>query len=73
MDPDADEGLIGLGDAKAIAGFIERIGRRKLIVPIYEELAKSDDGKQFAIGVYEKAKAGYHPMTRGSVEKVLGL
>jgi leukotriene-A4 hydrolase len=57
----------------AIAAFIERIGRRKLIVPIYEELAKSDDGKQFAIGVYEKAKAGYHPMTRGSVEKVLGL
>ncbi len=57
----------------AIAAFIERIGRRKLIVPIYEELAKSEDGKQFAIGVYGKAKAGYHPMTRGSVEKVLGL
>ena len=57
----------------AIAAFIERIGRRKLIIPIYEELAKSEDGKRFAIGVYEKAKAGYHPLTRGSVEKVLGL
>ena len=57
----------------AIAAFIERIGRRKLIIPIYEELARSEDGKRFAIGVYEKAKAGYHPLTRGSVEKVLGL
>ena len=57
----------------AIAAFIERIGRRKLIIPIYEELARSEDGKRFAIGVYEKAKPGYHPLTRGSVEKVLGL
>lgn len=57
----------------AIAAFIERIGRRKLIIPIYEELARSEDGKRFAIGVYEKAKGGYHPLTRGSVEKVLGL
>ena len=56
-----------------IAAFIERIGRRKLIVPIYEALAKTDDGKQFAIGVFEKARSGYHPLTRGSVAKVLGL
>ena len=56
-----------------IAAFIERIGRRKLVVPIYEELAKSEEGKQFAIGVYRKAKPGYHPMTQGSVEKALGL
>ncbi|MCB1578162.1 MAG: leukotriene A4 hydrolase C-terminal domain-containing protein, partial [Xanthomonadales bacterium] len=32
----------------AIAAFIERIGRRKLIIPIYEELARSEDGKRFA-------------------------
>jgi leukotriene A-4 hydrolase/aminopeptidase len=64
----------GYSEARpAIAAFIERIGRRKLIIPIYEELAKSEDGKRFAIGVFEKARAGYHPLTRGSVEKVLGL
>ncbi|MBN8482197.1 MAG: M1 family metallopeptidase [Xanthomonadales bacterium] len=56
-----------------IATFILRIGRRKLIIPIYEALAKTEDGKQFAIGVFEKAKAGYHPLTRGSVAKVLGV
>ena len=56
-----------------IAAFIERIGRRKLVVPIYEELAKTDDGKAFAKTVYQKARPGYHPMTQASVDKVLGL
>jgi leukotriene-A4 hydrolase len=64
----------GYTDARPqIAAFIERIGRRKLVVPIYEELAKSDDGKQFAIAVYKKARPGYHPMTQGTVDKVLGI
>ncbi len=64
----------GYADARPqIATFIQRIGRRKLILPIYEALAKTDEGKQFAIGVFEKAKAGYHPLTRGSVAKVLGI
>ena len=64
----------GYTDARPqIAAFIERIGRRKLVVPIYEELAKTPDGKAFAIEVYAKAKPGYHPLTQGSVEKVLGL
>jgi leukotriene-A4 hydrolase len=56
-----------------LASFIERIGRRKLIIPIYEELAKTEEGKQFAINIYNKAKSGYHPLTQGSVAKVLGL
>ena len=56
-----------------IAAFIERIGRRKLIVPIYEALAKSEEGRQFAIGVFNKARDGYHPLTRSSVAKVLDL
>jgi leukotriene-A4 hydrolase len=64
----------GYTDARPqIAAFIERIGRRKLVVPIYEELANSDDGKQFAIAVYKKARPGYHPMTQGTVDKVLGI
>ncbi len=56
-----------------IGEFIGHIGRRKLVVPIYEELAKTSEGKAFAIEVYRKAKPGYHPLTQGSVEKVLGL
>ncbi len=64
----------GYAEARpALAAFIERIGRRKLVVPIYAELARTEDGKQFAIASYRKAKPGYHPLTRASVEKVLGL
>ena len=64
----------GYTDARPqIAAFMERIGRRKLVVPIYAELAKSDEGKTFAITVYQKAKPGYHPLTQASVEKVLGM
>jgi len=55
----------------AIAEFLARIGRRKLIMPIYEALAESDEGREFALGVYRRAKPGYHPITVGSVEAVL--
>ena len=47
------------------------IGRRILVVPLYEALAKTPDGKAFAQKVYAEAKPGYHPMTRSAVEKAL--
>ena len=55
----------------AMAGYMTRIGRRYLVVPLYEALAKTAEGRDFARGVYAKAKAGYHPMTQASIEKVL--
>jgi len=48
-----------------------RIGRRILVVPLYEQLAKTEAGRTFAEKVYAEAKAGYHPMTRAAVEKTL--
>ncbi len=48
-----------------------RIGRRILVVPLYEALAKTPQGKTLAEKIYAEAKPGYHPMTRGAVEKVL--
>ena len=56
----------------AMAEYMTRIGRRYLVVPLYEALAKTPDGRDFARGVYAKAKDGYHPMTQSSIEKVLG-
>ncbi|HVT31688.1 MAG TPA: M1 family metallopeptidase [Rhodanobacteraceae bacterium] len=55
----------------AMADYMTRIGRRYLVVPLYEALAKTPEGLAFARGVYAKAKAGYHPMTRASIEKAL--
>jgi len=55
----------------AMAAYMTRIGRRYLVVPLYEALAKTPDGRAFARDVYAKAKPGYHPMTRVSIEKAL--
>lgn len=48
-----------------------RIGRRILVVPLYEALAKTSDGRVLAEQVYAQAKPSYHPMTRAAVEKAL--
>jgi leukotriene-A4 hydrolase len=48
-----------------------RIGRRILVVPLYEALAKTPDGRAFAEKVYAQAKPGYHPMTRAAVDRAL--
>ena len=48
-----------------------RIGRRKLIVPLYRDLAATPEGKALATKIFAKAKAGYHSMARTSVEQIL--
>ncbi|MGN6151175.1 MAG: M1 family metallopeptidase [Lysobacteraceae bacterium] len=55
----------------AIAAFLERVGRRKLIMPTYEALVQTEAGLALAKQVFEKAKPGYHPITTGSVQKVI--
>ncbi|WP_297801070.1 M1 family metallopeptidase [Arenimonas sp. GDDSR-1] len=55
----------------AMEKFLTAIGRRKLIMPIYGELAKSEEGRAFAAAVFEKARPGYHPITSASVTEAL--
>ena len=55
----------------AISEFIQRVGRRKLIMPIYEALVKTPEGLQFAQDVFAKARPGYHPITTTSVEATI--
>ena len=47
-----------------------RIGRRYLVVPLYEAFVKTPEGQAYAQQVYAKAKSGYHPMTQQAVEAV---
>jgi aminopeptidase N len=62
----------GYLEARPAAGeFIQRVGRRKLIMPVYEELVKTPDGLAFAHEVFERARPGYHPITTASVEALL--
>jgi len=51
--------------------FLERVGRRKLIMPTYKALTATPDGLAFARQVFARARPGYHPITTGSVEQAI--
>jgi leukotriene-A4 hydrolase len=51
--------------------FLERVGRRKLIMPTYKALVATTDGLAFAKDVFARAKPGYHPITTGSVQATI--
>lgn len=55
----------------AMAAFLRKVGRRKLVLPIWEALAASRDGREFARKVFAEARAGMHPITAASVQAVL--
>jgi len=55
----------------AIAAFLKKIGRRKLIMPTYEALVKTPEGLALAEKTFAEARPGYHPITTGSVEAVI--
>jgi aminopeptidase N len=51
--------------------FLTTVGRRKFLKPLYEELAKTPEGKQRALRIYEKARSGYHPIAQSTVDQIL--
>ena len=55
----------------AAAAFVERIGRRKLIMPVYSALVQTEPGLALAKDAFAKARPGYHPITTASVEKLI--
>lgn len=57
--------------AAPLEQYLINIGRRKLIIPLYKQLATTPEGLAFARAVYEKARPGYHPLSQGSVDELL--
>jgi hypothetical protein len=55
----------------AMERYMIKIGRRKLILPLYRDLSATPEGKALATKIYEKARDGYHPMAKDGVEGVL--
>ena len=63
---------VGYNDVyPAMATYLKGIGRRKLIVPLYKELAKTPESKAWAIDVYQIARPGYHGLAQGTIDGVL--
>ena len=58
------------GNYAQIERFVVPIGRRKLVMPIYEALVTTPEGKAFAKKIYAKSRPGYHPLTQAGVDKL---
>ena len=48
--------------------FLMTIGRRKFIRPLYQELAKTPEGKERACEIYRRARPTYHPIAVASID-----
>ncbi len=51
--------------------FLLTIGRRKFIKPLYEELAKTPEGRERALAIYRRARPSYHPIAVTTIDDVL--
>lgn len=56
-----------------LENFLLEVGRNKFTQPLYAALAGTDWGRDWAIEIYQRAKSGYHPLTRQASERALGL
>jgi len=53
--------------------FLTSQGRRKFVLPLFTSLwAEGDWGRPLATRIYARARPGYHPVTTGSVDDVVG-
>ncbi|NBB93474.1 MAG: aminopeptidase, partial [Gammaproteobacteria bacterium] len=53
--------------------FLLNVGRNKFTRPLYSALADTEWGREWAIEVYQRARPGYHPLTRQASERALGI
>ena len=52
--------------------FLVNTGRRKFLMPLYEEMVKTDDGNKMANAIYELARPNYHFVSVSSIDALLG-
>jgi len=60
------------GVREPMADFLIQIGRRKFLRPIYTELSKNVDDKDFALTVYKEARPNYHSISYNTIDEILG-
>jgi leukotriene A-4 hydrolase/aminopeptidase len=56
----------------AIERFLTRVGRRKFIIPLYTEMAKTVEGRSWAKKVYKQARPNYHSVSYNTIDEILG-
>lgn len=53
--------------------FLNKVGRRKFLLPIYKTLAKDKDNLAFARSVYKKARPYYHSVSQKTMDELLNV
>lgn len=53
--------------------FLLEVGRRKFLKPIYTALTATDEGREWAIEVYARARPGYHSISSATIDDILGV
>jgi hypothetical protein len=51
--------------------FLTSQGRRKFLKPLYEELARTPEGRSRAREIYAKARPTYHPIAVSTIDALL--
>lgn len=54
-----------------LEAFLIKVGRRKFVAPLFTEMVKTKQ-TDMAKKIYEKARGGYHSVTIGTVDEILG-
>lgn len=52
--------------------FLNKVGRRKYLLPLYKSLAKKPDDLIWAQEVYLRARPNYHAISKSTVDEILG-
>ena len=55
----------------AIEKFLAEVGRRKFLIPLYKEMIKTAEGKEWAKKVYAKARPNYHSVAYHTIDDLL--
>jgi aminopeptidase N len=55
----------------AMADFLKQVGRRKFLSPLYTALAQTEEGKEFALEVYQQARPNYHFVAVNTIDEIL--
>ena len=55
----------------SIENFLIHTGRRKFLIPLYEEMMKSPAGKERARAIYKKARPNYHFVATHTLDRLM--
>jgi leukotriene-A4 hydrolase len=53
-----------------LEAFLSTVGRRKFVLPIYQELFARNEWQEWGNGLYERNRPSYHSITSGSVDRL---